>query len=180
MARKQKPDVDNKYLKIKVKALDMAIETLARLKRIECDVGIFDAEVAKYGSKMEYGGPNSDGTYTPPRSFLRSAVNENRKKIISQMAKSIRKKYDARGGASAITFSEIISTMSEGGEKLVNSMKKKIWSHIPPPLSQRRLAEKKAAKYAFPEVPLVATGTLVNSITFKIRRLNPEEEGKKN
>ena len=154
--------------------VDMAVETINRLKRFEGEVGIFDREVTEYAVKMEYGATNPDGTVTPPRSFLRSTAQEENQDIVKHMAEKVTDVFFERGAASAPTFDKIQQVFEEGSKMLELKMVDKIWSNIPPPLSKRRLKEKRAKESPFPEIALIDTGRMVNSITYKIIRKNPD------
>ena len=149
-----------------------AIDTINRLKRFEGEIGIFDPEVSKYAAKMEYGTTNKDGTVTPPRSFLRSTVNETSNKVVEHMAERVKEVFFERGAASAPTFHKIQEIFEEGSKILELAMVEKIWNNIPPPLSQRRLKEKKAKESPFPEIALIDTGRMIGSITHRIIRKN--------
>ena len=152
--------------------VEPAIDTINRLKRFEGEIGIFDPEVSEYASKMEYGTTNEDGTVTPPRSFIRSTVDESTDKIVEHMAGRVKEVFFERGAKSAPTFDKIQEIFEEGSKMLELDMVDKIWRNIPPPLSKRRLKEKRAKESPFPEIALIDTGRLIGSITHKIIRKN--------
>ena len=164
----------NPFYTIDTDKVEPALDTIKRLDRFEGEVGIFEPEVAEYAVKMEYGTTNPDGTITPPRSFLRSTVIESTKEITDHMATRVTDIFFERGAVSAPTFDKIQQVFEEGSKWLEKNMKSKIWSNIPPPLSKRRLKEKKAKGSPHPNIALVDTGRMVNSITYKIIRKNPE------
>ena len=168
-----KQKIDNKQIRIDLQGIGEAVGTLKRLARFETEVGIFDPKVAEYAAKMEFGATNKDGTITPPRSFVRSTATEKAKELLEQGAEAVKEVFFERGGKSEPTFYDIETRVFEPMAKtLEGSMVNKIWNRIPPPLSKRRLAEKRAKQSPFPDIPLIDTGKLVSSITYKIKRLN--------
>ena len=164
--------IDTKFYTINTDKVEAAIDTINRLNRFEAEVGIFDPEVTKYAVKMEYGTTNKDGTVTPPRSFIRETVLESSDKIIRKMAGDVTELFFERGAKSAPTFNKIQGVFEEGAQMLELDMVARIWKNIPPPLSRRRLREKKKKGSPFPEIALIDTGKMISSITHKIVRKN--------
>ena len=176
MAEKQSKLIEDKYIKIDIRKLEQAFETLRRIDRFHSEVGIFDQEVIPYAVHQEYGGPNQWGGYTPPRSFIRATVTEHGERLSKEMGNKLAKLYFQRGGVSAPTFKKIEDVFHEFSKVLELLMVDRIWKHIPPPLSDIRLKQKKAADYPFADTPLVATGRLISSITYRIVRTNPSNK----
>lgn len=84
----------------------------------------------------------------PARSFLRSVLHDNRKKIDENAKIILKKRPDI--------FFETI------GQSIVNMIQKKISEGVPPPNKPATIARKGSSK------PLVDTGQLRTSITFKV------------
>ena len=167
---------DSIFYTIDTDKIDPAIDTINRMQRFEAEVGIFDKDVVKYAIKQEYGATNKDGTIIPPRSFLRATATnkDNMNAIINYMAEKVRDVFFIRGAKSAPTFHKIEEIFVLASQILEKAIVNRIWSNIPPPLSKRRLAEKKAKESPFPEIALIDTGRMVSSITYKIIRKNPD------
>jgi hypothetical protein len=107
--------------------------------------------VASIGAIHEFG--SSDGKI-PERSFMRSAVQANRKKLEEMIGKlSLAVIEGAKDSKTALGIL---------GEYVKGLMQKKIRAGVPPPLSAGTVARKGSS------VPLIDTGQLINSIEWQI------------
>lgn len=97
---------------------------------------------------MEFGTKHVD-----ERSFIRSSHDENKQELLSFTQDLVGKIYDG-----AMTVERALDLI---GLKMVNNVKKKIRSKIPPPLATSTIERKKS------DVPLIDTGQLLNAVTFK-------------
>lgn len=123
------------------------------------DVGIIDAgqhddsdlTVATIGYINEFGGGN-----VPERSFMRSTIKEKRKDITALQKKLLIK----------IRKDELKSEDALGllGEFIADLMKQKIVSLKTPPNAEETIKKKGSSN------PLIDTGQLRNSITYKVTK----------
>ena len=103
-----------------------------KINNFELLVGIFDSEIAKYAFFNEFG-----TKYIPSRSFLRSTFEENKNKYIKYIKKNINN----------ININKL-------SEMMVNDVKNKIKSNIPPITHSGTM--------------LIQSGKMLDSIEYKI------------
>lgn len=144
-------DTDKGFLAIK--------KALLSLKKKEIKVGIHEGagENAKTGTLIvDYATANEYGTSKiPERSFMRSTYDEKQQ----EWNKAIEKIVDSvvEGGVGNIE-----QKISLVGEQVVNDIKEKISSNVPPPLSEATIRRKGSSK------TLIDTGIMKTSITYKV------------
>ena len=125
--------------------------TMSSQTRFGLSVGIFDTEVSQYAAFHEFG-----TGYIPARSFIRSWFATTRLTNIEHL----------RMLAQTVWANRPVSTMATSiGQESVTEMKNNILSSIPPPLSPRTIAAKTGP---FKTIPLIDTGRLIRSITYRI------------
>jgi phage gpG-like protein len=98
--------------------------------------------------------------HIPARSFLRSTFREKRSAMLS-LTKDLYSKVIFR----KLSVEEALAII---GEKFVSEIKAKITAGIPPPNAESTIKQKGSS------TPLIDTGQLINSITYKV-----EEHGNK-
>lgn len=109
--------------------------------------------MAQLGAIHEFGAPKA---HIPERSFMRSAVDQNADKIARLSSQLLVKVLD--GSMPRKQALGIIGAFVQG------LMRRVITGGLSPPLSARRVAEKKSSK------PLIDTGQLINSIDWELAR----------
>lgn len=152
---------------------DRIMRELAKLRRTVVTIGVHGDDNARQGASSnamigavhEFGGGN-----VPERSFLRATVDQD--EGIMEFASE---------QASAVAHGEM--TANKAGNRIglviVDKVKKRIKTNIPPPLSTKTI-ERKLAKGAHgggaashastPAVALIDTGQLINSINYKVQQ----------
>lgn len=120
-------------------------------RRVE--VGVFDGELATIAATHEYG--SKDG-HIPERSFLRRTFIENVKETAAMM-----EKLAVAAHKLSIPTARVLDML---GEWAAAQVKKRITTGepIPPPNAPSTIRRKGSAR------PLVDTGRMVGSITFRI------------
>ena len=160
-------DLDDKYLKIQVSPIPEALETVKRLGRLKAEVGIFDKKIASYAVKHEYGAVNPNGAVIPPRPFIRPIIDNFKAQIYKIISKRLYDAFSERGGKSPPTFTKLIDVLVPPAKMIMREMVKAVWKGIPPPLASLTLQMKREKGSKYPETPLIDTGALVGSITYK-------------
>lgn len=144
-------DTDKGFLAIK--------KALLSLRKKEIKVGIHEGagENAKTGTLIvDYAIANEYGTSRiPERSFMRSTYDEKEKEWNKALDKIV-------GGVIEGDVSNIEQKISFVGVQIVNDIKEKIDSNIPPSLSEATIKRKGSSK------TLIDTGIMRASITYKI------------
>lgn len=171
----------------KVRLLDRFLSELSS----ELEVGLFSEDkepdgtpVSIVGRKQEFGGLGSGwGEETkapknnpyggfelkvgiiPPRPFMRPAIAKNGDKWIGQLKKEIRSTLDNIGRSKI----DIEPTLRELGNAIVSDIRKSIDAVNSPKLSPITLKlRRNSGNYS--TKPLKDSGTMYNSVKFKIRR----------
>lgn len=133
-------------------------KTLLALKKKELQVGIFDdagvneetgGRIVDYAIANEYGTSKIDS-----RSFMRSTADEQREKWSGLLDKIV---VDVTKG----DF-EVERKIGLVGEQMVNDIKEKISSNVPPPLKASTIKRKGSSR------TLIDTGIMRSSITFRL------------
>ena len=136
--------------------LEKIKKTLLALKKKELQVGIFpDAIDDKGGRIVDYAIANEYGTSKiPERPFMRSTADEKQENWSALMDKIVE----------GVTKGDLEVERKIGllGEQMVNDIKEKISSNVPPPLNPATIKRKGSSR------TLIDTGNMRNSITFKI------------
>lgn len=144
-------DTDKGFLAIK--------KALLSLKKKEIKVGIHEGagENAKTGTLIvDYAIANEYGTSKiPERSFMRSTVDEKQQEWNKALDRIV-------GGIATGDVNNIEQKISFVAEQMVNDIKDKIDSNIPPPLSEATIKRKGSSK------TLIDTGIMKTSITYKV------------
>ena len=152
---------------------DRILGQLAKLRRTSVTVGVHaDATVRDDGgSNAMIGAVHEFGTSRiPERSFLRATVDTDKTVITfaQQQAAKV-----AQGQETAAKAGERIGIMT------ADRVKRRIRSHIPPPLSpktvERKLAKGShggglASKAGDAAAPLIDSGQLINSINYEVHQ----------
>lgn len=99
-------------------------------------------------------GAGGGGKGVPQRSFLRSTVDENRKKYADLISRGVGQVLDGR--------MNIKRALGLVGAKVSGDVQKKIASGIDPPLAQTTIDRKKSSK------PLIDTGQLRQAIDWQV------------
>ena len=110
----------------------------------------------------------------PPRPFIRPVQREKAAEVMKTAAEGITKAFFKRGTKTAITFHAIEKTLSKAAKIIELAIVKKIFGHIPPPLSPFTIEYKIEKGYILPSTPLIATGRAVSSVTHRIIRANSD------
>lgn len=136
--------------------LEKIKKTLLALKNKELQVGIFpDAIDDKGGRIVDYAIANEYGTSKiDSRSFMRSTADEKKELWFFDVDKIV--ESVTKGDL------EVDRKISLLGEQMVNDIKEKILSNVPPPLNPATIKRKGSSR------TLIDTGNMKNSITFKI------------
>lgn len=144
-------DTDKGFLAIK--------KALLKLKKKEIKVGIHEGagKNAKTGTLIvDYAIANEYGTNKiPERSFMRSTYEEKEKQWNKALDRIV-------GGIVEGDVNNIEQKISFVAEQMVNDIKDKIDSNIPPPLSEATIKRKGSSK------TLIDTGIMKTSITYKV------------
>jgi hypothetical protein len=106
--------------------------------------------------------PFSGKEHVPQRSFIRSTVDEQRKKYEEIEAAGVNQIIEGH-----MTVSGVLSRI---GITMVADIKKKIKSNVPPPNAPATLARKRGS------ITLTNTGALANAIMFKENSGTPAEQ----
>lgn len=114
---------------------------------------------AEIGYVQEFGAPERN---IPARPFLLPGVEEAMPKIIDRMKAGGAKALSGDPGAASKTLNAV-------GLMAQNAVRAKINEGIPPPLSPRTLADRRA-RGRTGEKPLIDTGQLRNSVTYVVRK----------
>lgn len=138
--------------------LEKIKKTLLALKNKELQVGIFeDSGVNEDTGRriVDYAIANEYGTSKiPERPFMRSTADEKQENWSALMDKIVE-------GVTKGDF-EVERKIGLVGEQMVNDIKEKISSNVPPPLNPATIKRKGSSR------TLIDTGNMRNSITFKI------------
>ena len=127
--------------------------------KLRSDVGVFedagghpdaDMSVAALATIQEF------GIIDPPRSFLRSTVDENAKQIVDDLAVSV---------AEIVTGKNPKTALNDVGVKVRQKVIAKILSNDFEPLAESTVASKGHDQY------LVDSGTVLDSINTKVRKV---------
>jgi hypothetical protein len=151
---------------VKIKDTDKGakrIRTLlskARLSKARIRVGVFSDQSRANGelTNADVATFHEFGTSTiPERSFIRSTLDNRRAEFVR-----FGKALAARALDGHITLDVALEAM---GLKVSSAMRDTIRARIDPPLADETLRRKGEKKF----VPLVDTGALLNSITYKVQ-----------
>lgn len=138
--------------------LEKIKKTLLALKKKELQVGIFEDSGVNEdtgGRIVDYAIANEYGTSKiPERPFMRSTADEKQENWSALMDKIVE-------GVTKGDF-EVERKIGLVGEQMVNDIKEKISSNVPPPLNPATIKRKGSSR------TLIDTGNMRNSITFKI------------
>lgn len=115
--------------------------------------------LAELAAIHEYGAPRAG---IPARSYLRRTFEEGRSQLEQTMVKLARGVVGAR--------LEVEDALNQLGAWGAAAVKNRIKAHIPPPLKAATVKKKLSAGHAGGSTPLVATGQLLNSITWEIKK----------
>lgn len=126
------------------------------------DSGVTNAELAAI---HEFGAP---GAGVPERSFIRSAMRENRVELRNMAARLARRVVDVRKGTSVAGTLSMRDALEVLGQWGVAKIKAKITSNIPPALKPATILRKTVGGKRG-DVALIDTGQLLNSITHEVR-----------
>jgi hypothetical protein len=144
-------DTDKGFLAIK--------KALLSLKNKEIKVGIHPeaGKNAKTGTLIvDYATANEYGTSKiPERSFMRSTVDEKQQEWNKALDRIV-------GSITEGDISNIEQKISFVAEQMVNDIKEKIDSNVPPPLSEATKKRKGSSR------TLIDTGIMRASITYKV------------
>lgn len=110
---------------------------------------------AELGTIHEFGAKN-----VPERSFIRATVDDKKQyvDVIRQLALLV---VDGKAN--------VPQALGILGEKVVSDIRTKIENKIPPPLDKKTIARKGSS------TPLIDTGQLKNSITWRVKRSDGEK-----
>lgn len=129
-------------------------KNLKKLKNLEIHAGIIHEKYNKGVSVADYAIFNEYGTSDiPARPFLNTSFNENQPKYTARIFEIYAKLLAGK------SYDNEIKRL---GEEIVNDIKLKISSNIPPENSKRTIAKKKSSK------TLIDTGIMRSSIAYKI------------
>ena len=144
-------DTDKGFLAIK--------KALLSLRKKEIKVGIHEGagKNAKTGTLIvDYATANEYGTSRiPERSFMRSTVDEKQQEWNKALDRIV-------GSITEGDISNIEQKISLVGKQIVNDIKEKIDSNVPPPLSEATKKRKGSSR------TLIDTGIMRASITYKV------------
>lgn len=179
------PRMSSKGVRIKdndrlYKAFKKKIE---KVNRAEVSVGIFDQKahpgnaqrnarnnsgdalsVVEVGAIHEFGvtgaGRNKN-VDIPQRSFLRSTADEQQPAFVKIIRQQMRKVIDNK-----TSLMQMLQVLGFQAQEMVRN---RIKGRIAPPLEPSTVAAKRGGSLLAPEHPLVDSGRLLNSITFKAK-----------
>jgi hypothetical protein len=134
------------------------LKSLKALKNKQLHVGILEGSGDNENGELiaDYACANEYGTeHIPARSFMRSTFDEKN----TDWNKALNGVAERVVGGESIDVERAVGLV---GEQVVNDIKEKISSNVPPPLKEATRARKKSSK------TLIDTGIMHNSINFKI------------
>ncbi len=138
--------------------LNEYLQKLSVLSKHPVSVGVHKSAGKHDGSDLtvaEVGAYNEFGTERiPERSFMRSAMRENKIENLLMIARIIKKISSGQGG-------NYRQAMGKVGMKVQNDIQRKIVDLKTPPNAQSTIDRKKSSN------PLIDTGQLVNSIRWE-------------
>ena len=112
----------------------------------------------EFGAHIENGFGKGIEINIPERSFIRSAIDDNIDKINKWREEMLENIFDKNW-----TVEKALKAI---GLRIQILIQNKIKSHVPPPNADSTLAEKKREGQG--QVTLVASGTMLRSVTFKV------------
>lgn len=171
-------DSKSRRHRINLKGLRELEDTLKAAYRIKANVGILeDKEAADYMSKQEFGHwwkppRKKKEVWVPARPWFRITISRDSEKIFKSMGRAFTRLVGSR--TQRPTFHSIEKIIENAGKKLKRGLKETIQQHVPPPLAEITVKEKRKKGYATPETPLYRTGRAYKAIDYKIVRENPK------
>lgn len=154
------------------------IEGMEGLKNLSMEVGVLRnksrKEIARY---HEYGTFRSVGkgkvAHVPARPFLRPTLEESKRNIIPEASHAIvgvavASKHTVWIGPKRLK-DWTIRILNDLGQKMAYLMKLRIMNKIPPPLKKATIKAKRRKGSPMPTTPLIDTGTMYQSIDYRVR-----------
>ena len=151
--------------------IEELVEKTKELSKLKVSVGVNKGRNKKWRNKLALWHEFGTGI-VPARPFLRPTKRWIERNIMPEvlgeiMNFALARRHKTYIGPKRMTWFAR-KKLSEAGDGAVEFMKARILLRIPPPLKRATVKRKIALKFPFPNIPLIATGNLYQSIGKRI------------